>query len=142
MANGATTDYIGTAGMKRPRILIADDHPHVLECISVLLASEYDVVAAVSDGQAAVNAAVVLRPDVVILDISMPVLSGLQAAARLVDGACQASIVFLTVHEDPAFLEAARNVGARGYVLKRTIAADLLPAIRLVLEGRPAFPVR
>src|SRR5262245_60611719 len=126
--------------MPRPRVLIADDHPSVLEHVTQVLVGECDVVAAVSDGLAAFDAAVVLRPDVVILDISMPVLSGLETAARLADGGWAPRVVFLTVHEDPEFLEAARNVGAHGYVLKRTMTTALLPAIRRVLTGKSAFP--
>jgi DNA-binding NarL/FixJ family response regulator len=126
--------------MSRRRVLIADDHPSILERVSEILSGDYEIVAAVGDGLAAVDAATVLQPDVVVLDISMPILSGLEVAARLADCARVPRIVFLTVHEDPEFVEAARNVGASGYVLKRTIAADLLPAIRLVLEGQAAFP--
>jgi DNA-binding NarL/FixJ family response regulator len=126
--------------MVRSRVLIADDHPSLLERVAEILAAEYEIVAAVSDGLAAVDAATLLQPDVVVLDISMPILSGLEAAARLVDGGCVSRIVFLTVHEDPEFVEAARNVGALGYVLKRTIGADLLPALELVLRGHSAFP--
>src|SRR2546421_7902646 len=126
--------------MTRSRVLIADDHPTVLEHVTDMVSTEYEVVAAVSDGLAAVDAAVVLQPDVVILDVSMPVLNGLEVAARLIDGQHVPRIVFLTVHEDPEFLEAARNVGAHGYVVKRTITGDLLPAIRVVLSGGFAFP--
>jgi DNA-binding NarL/FixJ family response regulator len=126
--------------MTRFRVLIADDHPSLLKRVVEILEAEYDIVAAVTDGLAAVDAATVLQPDVVVLDISMPILSGLEAAARLAEGGSASRIVFLTVHEDPEFVEAARSVGALGYVLKRTITADLLPAIRLVLDGQPAFP--
>jgi DNA-binding NarL/FixJ family response regulator len=121
-------------------VLIADDHPSVLAHLSQILDTNYDVVAAVTNGLAAVDAAAVLRPDVVILDISMPVLNGLEVAARIANGEAAPLIVFVTVYEDAEFLEAARKVGARGYVLKRTITADLLPALRTVLEGRCAFP--
>jgi DNA-binding NarL/FixJ family response regulator len=126
--------------MPRYRVVVADDHPIMLERVSRILSDDYDVVAAVGDGRAAVDAAAVLQPDIVILDISMPSLNGLEVAARLADCARVPRIVFLTVHEDPEFVDAARRVGACGYVLKRTVAGDLLPAIRLVLEGQPAFP--
>jgi DNA-binding NarL/FixJ family response regulator len=126
--------------MSRYRVLVADDHPTVLERVSEILSHDYDVVAAVGDGLAAVDAAATLLPDVVVLDISMPVLSGFEAAARLSGCPRTPRIVFLTMHEDPAFVEAARNVGASAYVLKRTIAAQLLPAIKLALEGHAVFP--
>ncbi len=98
------------------------------------------MVAAVSDGCAAVDAAAVLQPDVVVLDISMPVLDGLEAAVQIVEAGCTARIVFLTVHEDCDFIEAARNAGAHGYVVKRAITSELLATIRAVLGGRFAFP--
>jgi DNA-binding NarL/FixJ family response regulator len=126
--------------MTRYRVLLADDHAPMLERIVALVASEFDVVGAVGDGQAALDAAIVLQPDVVVFDISMPVMSGLGAAARLAESAHPPRIVFLTVHDDPAFMEAARGVGAQAYVLKRHIGTDLLPAIRLALQGHTQFP--
>jgi len=126
--------------MPRYRVLIADDHPAILECVSEILSHDYEVVAAVGDGRAAIDAAAALLPDVVVLDISMPVLNGFEAAARLSNCARAPRIVFLTMHEDPAFVEAARNVGACGYVVKRTVAAQLVPAIRLALNGQSVFP--
>jgi len=127
--------------MARFKVLIADDHASLLERIAEILEADYDIVATVSNGLAAVNAASVLQPDVVILDISMPILSGLDAAAQLTGGGSPARIILLSVHEDPEFVEAARNVGAHGYVVKRTMTADLLPAVRGVLGGRTVFPV-
>jgi DNA-binding NarL/FixJ family response regulator len=127
--------------MARTRVLIADDHPSVRQHVSEMLQADYEIVGAVSDGLAAVDAAVVLRPDVVVLDISMPILNGLEAAARLCEGGSPPRIVFLTVHQDADFLDAARSVGAHGYVVKRTMNADLLPAIKLVLAGGTAFPL-
>jgi DNA-binding NarL/FixJ family response regulator len=126
--------------MARRRVLIADDHPGVLEAVARLLAADYDVVAAVSDGAAAVEAADRLKPDVVVLDISMPNLTGLQAAARISAADSPPRIVFLTVHEDPAFVQAARSAGGSGYVLKSAIAAALLPTIGTVLGGQTVFP--
>src|SRR5262245_42901801 len=126
--------------MSRPRVLLADDHASMLACAVRLVADEFDVVSAVSDGRAALDAAVALRPDVVVFDISMPMMSGLEAAARLSESEHPPRIVFLSVHEDAAFVEAAREAGAAGYVIKRHIATDLVPAIRLVLEGGTQFP--
>jgi len=126
--------------MPHARVLLADDHASMLERAVRLVAGEFDVVGAVSDGRAALDMALVLQPDVVVLDISMPVMSGLEAAARLTESAHPPRIVFLTVHEDPAFVEAAREAGAHGYVVKRRIATDLIPAIRTVLQGLTQFP--
>jgi DNA-binding NarL/FixJ family response regulator len=126
--------------MSRPRVLLADDHPSMLERAIRLVAQEFDIVSAANNGRAALDAALVLQPDVVVLDISMPVMSGLEAAARISELAHPPRIVFLTVHDDPAFVEAAREAGAAAYVLKPHIATDLIPAIRLALEGRTRFP--
>jgi len=126
--------------MTSPRVLLADDHAPMLERVVGLVAAEFDVVAAVSDGQAALDAATVLQPDVVVFDISMPGMSGLAVAAHLAESAHPPRIVFLTVHDDPAFVEAARNVGALAYVIKRHICTDLVPAIYRALEGRSQFP--
>jgi DNA-binding NarL/FixJ family response regulator len=126
--------------MARARVLLADDHAAMLERVMSLVGAEFDVVGAVGDGQAVLDAVAVLQPDVVVLDISMPVMSGLAAAARLGESRQPPRIVFLTVHDDAAFVEAARGAGAVGYVTKRHIRTDLLPAIRLALAGRTQFP--
>jgi len=125
--------------MARARVLLADDHAAMLERVVSVVGAEFDVVGAVGDGQAVLDAAAVLQPDVVVLDISMPVMNGLVAAARLGESRQPPRIVFLTVHDDTAFVEAARGVGAVGYVTKRHIRTDLLPAIRLAIEGRTQF---
>jgi DNA-binding NarL/FixJ family response regulator len=126
--------------MTKRRVIIADDHPSILQRVTEMLSADYEIVAAVGDGSAAVDAAYVLQPDLIVLDISMPVMTGLEAAARIAAIAPPPPILFLTVHEDPVFLEAARQVGACGYVLKRALAADLLPAIKRVLDGQSVFP--
>jgi DNA-binding NarL/FixJ family response regulator len=120
----------------RVRILLADDHPVVLDRLVAMLSAEFDVVNAVGDGQSALDAAAVLKPDLFVLDISMPVLTGLETAARLARTGNTTPIVILTVHDDPVFLEAARNAGVLGYVLKSHMATDLLPAMREALAGR------
>jgi len=125
--------------MGRARILVADDHASMLERVSQLLSTDYDVVAAVSDGVAAVEAALTLHPDLLVLDISMPRMTGLEVAATLADKPHPAPVVFLTVHDDQEFIEAARSRGALGYVLKRNIASDLLPVIRRALAGQATF---
>ena len=118
------------------RVLVADDHKQMLEYVSGLLSAACDVVASVSDGQAALDAALKLHPDVVILDISMPVLNGIQAAKRLLAAQPDAKIVFLTVDKDPDTCRAALATGALGYVLKPRLGTDLLLAIREAKFGR------
>ena len=103
----------------------------MLEKTRAILADEFEIVAAVSDGLDAVDAALRLRPDVVVLDISMPGLSGFDAAARLFAAADPPVVIFLTVHEDSACRDMAERLGAAAYVLKRDLATDLAAAIRL-----------
>jgi DNA-binding NarL/FixJ family response regulator len=114
----------------RARVVLADDHAALLEYARTILLEEFDVVAAVGDGQAALDAAGRLSPDVVILDISMPVLSGLDVAAILNGLTKRPAVVFLTVYEGDEFLEAAERLGATGLVLKRQLGTHLLPAAR------------
>ncbi len=122
--------------MKRVRILLADDHREILKRVVHLLQGEFEVVGAVNDGQALLEAASKLRPDVVVLDISMPVMSGLEAADRLRGVGSKAKVVFLTVHEDPDFVHASRASGALGYVVKPRLTSDLVPAIKEALANR------
>lgn len=121
--------------MSRSRILIADDHADMREQLARMLAPEHDVVALVSDGKAAVEAAVQLAPDLALLDISMPVMSGIAAARRLKQCARTTKVVFITCHTDAAYVEEAFRLGAAGYVLKPNLASELPDAIREVLSG-------
>jgi len=121
--------------MARIRVVLADDHHAVLTEVRQELGEEFEVVAAVGDGGQAVEAVRRLDPDVLILDISMPVLNGLQVASRLKADNCRTKIVFLTIHEDPDFFKAALVTGAAGYVTKSRLC-DLVPAIREALLGR------
>jgi DNA-binding NarL/FixJ family response regulator len=107
------------------------------EALQEFLEPEFSIVGSVGDGQALVEAAHALAPDVIITDISMPVLNGLQAVRRLKTAQLDALVIFLTVHEEPAFVMEAGKNGARGYVLKRCAPSDLIPAILEVLQGRP-----
>jgi DNA-binding NarL/FixJ family response regulator len=107
----------------------------MLDYIRDFLSSDFEVVAAVSDGQMALDAALTLRPDVVVLDISMPILSGIQAAKRLRQADPDAKIVFLTVDKDPDICRAALETGAVGYVLKPRLRIDLISAIKLATTG-------
>lgn len=118
------------------RILLADDHRKLLELLRGLLEPIFDVVGCVEDGESLVEAAGKLQPDVIITDISMPTLNGIEAAGRLRESGSSARIVFLTAHADPDFVEAALRTGALGYVTKHRINLDLLVAIRQALAGR------
>ncbi len=122
--------------MGRFRILLADDHAFVLQRIQAMLEPEYEVVGAVGDGESLVEAALDLHPDVIVSDISMPILGGIEAAQRLQSADQPFTIIFLTLHEEPALVTKALAVGAAGYVLKRRAPIDLPAAIRETLSGR------
>lgn len=117
-------------------VLIADDHFTVLESVVPMLKPFFNVVGTASDGKGAVEAESRLRPDVVILDISMPVMSGIDAAKQMRKQGSEARIVFLTVHEDRDILAAARDAGGRGYVLKSRLGTDLIRAIKDALADK------
>lgn len=121
--------------MTKARILLADDHTLVVEGFRKLLEPEFDLVGTVEDGRALLEAAPKLQPDVILLDISMPLLNGIDAARRLKKMMPDVKLIFVTMHADPAYVTEAFRVGATGYVLKRSAAADLLQAIRTVLNG-------
>ena len=123
--------------MDRPRVLLADDHEDFLAVATRLLEPEFDVVKAVSNGRALIDEAARLEPDVLVLDISMPLLNGIEAARHLKAAGCGARVVFLTVHGDADYVRAALGAGAHGYVVKHRLALDLLPALREALAGRP-----
>jgi DNA-binding NarL/FixJ family response regulator len=122
--------------MKRARLLLADDHTLVLEGFRRLLEPEFELAGAVEDGRALVAAAQKLKPDVVLLDISMPLLNGIDAARQLKKIMPELKLIFLTMHADPAYVTEAFRVGASGYLLKRSAASELVNAIREVLRGR------
>ena len=118
------------------RVLLADDHRGLLEIIQSLLKIEVEIVGCVSDGESLFDAAMELDPDIIVTDISMPRLSGLEAVDRLRESGCSSKVVFLTAHSDPDFVAAALRTGAFGYVLKTVVVKDLLFAIREANEGR------
>jgi DNA-binding NarL/FixJ family response regulator len=122
--------------MTRTRVLIADDHAILLDAFKRLLEPEYEVVGAVTDGQALVQAAESLKPDIILADISMPHLNGLDAAERLLERVPGVKLVFLTVSEDPEVAAEAIRRGAVGYVLKKSASAELFEALRRVLSGQ------
>jgi DNA-binding NarL/FixJ family response regulator len=120
----------------RPRVLLADDHPALLEATTALLKRQFDVVGTATDGATLVSEALRLCPDVIVADITMPVLSGIDAAHRLRESAPSAKIVFLTVHSEEQFMKACMAEGALGYVLKSHMKAHLIPAIQAALGGK------
>ncbi len=117
------------------RILLADDHPHFPEIEERLLETEFEIIGKVGNGQALFEEAMRLRPDVIVTDISMPILNGIEAATRLRESGCDSRIVFLTVHADAEFVRRCLSAGAFGYVAKSRIVSELLPAIHEALAG-------
>ena len=134
--NGTRIQPFAKEDVKKTTILLADDDRDLLESVQKLLESEFHVVACVSDGYKLIEAAKLFVPDLIVTDISMEGLSGIHAARRLKSEQPNARIIFLTVHDESAFVSEARKVGALGYVIKRSADSDLIPAIREVLQGR------
>jgi DNA-binding NarL/FixJ family response regulator len=122
--------------MTRPRVLLADDHRLLREAFAQLLSAECEVVGAVADGRELLAAAPELSPDIVVLDIAMPLLNGLDAARRLQQTHPKIKVIFLTMSEDPEVAAEAFRAGASGYLLKNSAASELLQAIREVARGR------
>jgi DNA-binding NarL/FixJ family response regulator len=122
--------------LDRIRVLLADDHEAMLDRVVRLLETECNVVGTATDGQQALEAAQDLKPDVLVLDVSMPVMNGIETAHRLKEAGAEARIVFLTVHDDPDFAKEALEAGALGYVIKSRIVSDLMIAINEVCAGR------
>lgn len=122
--------------MKKPRVLMADDHSMILAGLRKLVETECEVVGTVEDGRALVAAARKLRPDLILLDISMPLLNGLEAARQLHSLVPECKLVFLTMHASPTYATEAFQAGASGYLLKRSAASELSLAIKSVLQGQ------
>jgi len=118
------------------RLLLADDHVAIREKATRILEVEYSVIDAVGNGQEMLDAESRIKPDAVILDISMPIMTGLEAASRLKQRGSAAKIIFLTVHEDAAFVRAAMDIGAVGYVIKSRLATELCRAVEEAMAGR------
>jgi len=123
--------------LSRVSILLADDHQEFLGVVARHLAPHFDVVRTVGNGKAMLDEAVRLEPDVVVLDISMPGLNGIEAARKLKATGSRAKVVFLTVYADRDFVRAALGVGAVGYVLKSELASDLLTCLRQADAASP-----
>ncbi len=121
---------------QRPRVLLADDHLLVAEALKSLLTPEFDLVGVVEDGRALVEAAGRLRPDVIVADITMPHLNGIDAMAQLRQGGDRTPVVFLTMHRDVTFARRALDAGASGFVLKHSASVELVAAIRAALQGK------
>lgn len=118
------------------RVLVVDDNEGMLTRATAVLKSGCEVVGAVKDGLSALEAADALHPDVIVLDISMPGMTGFDVAVRLRESGCTAAVVFLTVHDDEEFVVRARAVGGLGYVVKPRLAADLMCAVKDARAGR------
>jgi DNA-binding NarL/FixJ family response regulator len=118
------------------RILLADDHVLVAEGIQKLLEPEYELVGIVADGRSLVAAAAKLQPDIVVVDISLPLLNGLDASQQLKKNNPNLKIIVLTMHSEPNFVTQAFRVGVSGYVLKQSVGSELVQAIREVVKGR------
>ena len=126
--------------MKKARILTADDHPLVRDGCRSILANDYEIVGAVSDGRSLMEAALRLIPDLIVLDISMPSLNGLEAARKIKAALPEVKLVFFTMHSEQSYVQAAFEAGAAGYVLKSAERDELLRAVQLVLEGQIYLP--
>jgi DNA-binding NarL/FixJ family response regulator len=122
--------------MKRSKILLADDHSMVIDGLRRLLEPEYEVVGAVNDGRALFPEVQRLKPDVVVIDISMPLLNGLDCTRQLRESGCTARILILTMHPDATLAQEALAAGASGYLLKSLPGSELKEALREILEGR------
>ena len=120
---------------KRLRVLLADDFPQILEQAEKLLENQFEIVGFAHDGGEALELCLTLNPDILLLDLSMPVLCGLEVAARLKESGCRSKIIIVTVQEDRDCIETACSLGASAYVLKCRLATDLLPAIAAAVNG-------
>lgn len=131
------SQIVNTAGTgNRPRILLADDHSLLLERVAKFLQPTFEVVGIAHNGLEMIDAAVRLKPDIIVTDISMPDLDGIEAAHRLRQMGNSVIIVFLTIHESSEFVDACLAEGAMGYVVKSHVKRDLIPAINAALSGR------
>jgi DNA-binding NarL/FixJ family response regulator len=122
--------------MRRPRVVIADDHVLVIDGLRRILEPECEIVGTAEDGRSLLRVATELNPDIILLDISMPLLNGVEAARTLRETAPAAKLIFVTMHADATYVTGAFRAGASGYVLKRCASMELVSAIHEVLKGR------
>jgi DNA-binding NarL/FixJ family response regulator len=120
----------------KTKVLLADDHPPLVEAAVAILKPHYDIVGIATDGAALVTEALRLSPEVIVCDVTLPVLSGIEAIHRLSLCYSRAKVVFLTVHAEGGFLKACMDEGALGYVLKSQMKTQLIPAIEAAKEGK------
>jgi len=118
-----------------PTILLADDQQEMLDTAALILEDDFKIVGTAVTGMNAIELVMQLAPDAVVLDISMPGLSGIETATRLRDAGCGSRVIFFTIHDDADFVRAALSTGALGYVLKPALATDLVPAVWAALQG-------
>ena len=126
--------------MKKIRVLLADNHRMFLAGLQKLLEEDFDVVGAVDDGRALCEAALRLKPDVIVADISMPSLNGIDAVRSLFADGCAAKVIFLSMHGDALYVGEAMRAGAAGYILKRDAPDKLVEAIRGAARGKRSAP--
>jgi len=122
--------------MTLPRVMLADDHTILLEAFRKLLEPDFEVVGTVSDGRALLEAAPNLKPDVIVIDVGMPLMNGLEAGLRLKEQMPAVKIIFLTMNDDPDLAVEAMHSGASGYLLKSSAAPELIRAIHMSLKGK------
>ena len=122
-------------GRTIPRILLADDQKEFRQTVASMLEDEFEIVGLAENGKQVLDLVIDRPPDVLILDIFMPVLNGIETAACLKASGCPAKVLFVSVHEDPDFVDSAMSVGALGYVSKAHLATDLIPGIHTVMEN-------
>jgi DNA-binding NarL/FixJ family response regulator len=133
---GQSASFQQVSPLSKVRVLLADDHPLFLKEVVSLLEPTFEIVGRAADGKCLFESAMKLQADVIVSDISMPILNGIEAANKLKVSGCRSKIVFLTVHSDPEIVRASLATGALGYVVKVQMADDLVPSIREALAGR------
>src|SRR3954468_20444734 len=124
------------AGKSHPRLLLADDHAIFSDALRLYLEKDFDIVGVVSDGRTLINEAIRIKPDVIIVDVGMPLLNGLDAARRIKELAPKVKFIFLTMRDDPNLAAAALELGPVAFVLKHSAGSELLEAIEQVLRGK------
>ena len=126
--------------MGRPRVILADDYEPAQRMCRELLEPDFEIVAAVADGEAAVQAVKAYQPDLVVLDVSMPLRDGFSAARQLKEEMPQVKILFLSMHAEPAYLREAVRIGVDGYVIKRNASIELRRGLQRIMEGSRYYP--